>query len=117
MFVLSVFAMVSNGVDRCEVAQCRFDDGCWRPPNKLEMHLNFGKRVLTRSCWSRVNRVQQLTAEQIGNVPPRDDVRYSATATGTTEAKPVGDGGARLPSVEVSSWPEAGDTTRHDEVE
>ena len=28
---LSVFAMVSNGVDTCEVAQCRFDDGCWRP--------------------------------------------------------------------------------------
>ena len=26
VFVLSVFVMV------CEVAQCRFDDGCWRPP-------------------------------------------------------------------------------------
>ena len=28
VFVLSVFATVSNGVDTCEVAQCRFDDGC-----------------------------------------------------------------------------------------
>ena len=24
-------AMVSNGVDTCEVARCRFDNGCWRP--------------------------------------------------------------------------------------
>ena len=31
MFVLSVSAIVSNGVDTCEVAQCRFNDGCWRP--------------------------------------------------------------------------------------
>ena len=31
VFVLSVFAVVSSGVDTCEVAQCRFDDGCWRP--------------------------------------------------------------------------------------
>ena len=23
--------LFSNGVDTCEVAQCRFDDGCWRP--------------------------------------------------------------------------------------
>ena len=35
-------------------------------------------------------RVQQLTAEQIGNVP-RDDVEYIATATGTTVARSVGD--------------------------
>ena len=31
VFVLSVFAMVSNGIDTCELAQCRFDDGLWRP--------------------------------------------------------------------------------------
>ena len=31
VFAVSVFAMVSNGVDTCEVAQCRFHDGRWRP--------------------------------------------------------------------------------------
>ena len=47
-------------------------------------------------------RVQKLTAEQIGNVP-RDDVKYSATATGTTVAKPVGDGEVRLPGITKNS--------------
>ena len=46
--------------------------------------------------------VRQLTAEHIGNVP-RDDVKYSATATGTTVAKPVGDGEARLPGIAKNS--------------
>ena len=44
----------------------------------------------------RCERVQQLTAEQIGKVP-RDDAKCSATATGATVAKPVGDGETRLP--------------------
>ena len=58
-------------------------------------------------------RVQQLTAELIGNVP-RDDVKNSATAAGTTVAKPVGCGEARHPSGEDGSfWPGADDTTRH----
>ena len=40
-------------------------------------------------------RVQQLTTEQIGSVVG-DDVKYSASATGTTVAKSVGDGETRL---------------------
>ena len=47
-------------------------------------------------------RVQQLTAEHIGNVL-RDDVKYRATATSTTVAKPVGDGDARLPGIAQNS--------------
>ena len=34
---------------------------------------------------------------------PRDDVKYSATATGTIVAKPVGDGEARLPGIAKNS--------------
>ena len=47
-------------------------------------------------------RVRQLTAEQIGYVP-RDVVKYSAAAAGTTVAKPLGDGEARLPGIAKSS--------------
>ena len=138
---LSVFAMVSNGVDTCEVAQCRFDVGCWRPLCPYR-HSGRGRAAM----WARVprgrearegeketretgvvadgvegvsveaetlfplERVQQLTAEQIGNVP-RVDVKNSATATCTTVAKLVGDGEARLPSGEDgSSFPGADDT-------
>ena len=53
-----------------------------------------------------------MTAEKILNVP-RVDVKNSATATGTTVAKPVDDGETRLPSGEDGScWPIADDTTR-----
>ena len=41
-------------------------------------------------------RVRQLTAEQVGNVP-RVDVKYSASITGTTVARSVGVGETRPP--------------------
>ena len=47
-------------------------------------------------------RVQQLTPEQFWDVP-RDDVKYSAAAAGTTVTKSVSDGKARPPDIEKHS--------------
>ena len=157
------------GVYTCEVAQCRSDDGCWRPlcpyrhsvrdraatrarvwltltaveterlapqgrearerkketletrvvadvvegvsveaetlvPREQVRHFTaeqgapqFREETVDEELQVPCERVQQLTAEQIGNVPPRDDVPFSATATSSTVAKLVGDSEARPP--------------------
>ena len=50
VFVLSVFAVVSNGVDTCEVAQCRFDDGCCRPLCPYR-HSGRGRAAMWARVW------------------------------------------------------------------
>ena len=49
-FVLSVFAMVSNGADTCEVARCRFDDDCWRPLCPYR-HSGRGRAAMWARVW------------------------------------------------------------------
>ena len=42
--------MVSNGVDTCDVAQCRFDDGCWRPLCPYR-HSGRGRAAMWARVW------------------------------------------------------------------
>ena len=52
------FAMVANCVDTCEVAQCRFDDGCWRPrcPHR---HSERGRAAMWARVWLTLAAVEK----------------------------------------------------------
>ena len=55
--LLTVFAMVSNGADTCEVAQCRFDDGCWRPLCPYR-HSGRGRAAMWARVWLTLAAVE-----------------------------------------------------------
>ena len=57
VFVLSVFVMVSNGVDTCEVAQYRFDDGCWRLLCPYQ-HSGRGRAAMWARVWLTLAAVE-----------------------------------------------------------
>ena len=71
-------------------------------PKRLGTYLQLLEETVQAVTVVLRERVRQLTAEQIGDVP-RDHVKYSATATDTTVAKSVGDGETRLSGIAKNS--------------